>query len=118
MNEFVKEVRIYRNLRKNCYSVQWQGKVIAHVDSIVLKNVRFQVSEAGRQRVIKDKRKNVHAYIIGQVSMNAALDKGMRVSYNPYVAGEFNVGGIPIRQASEAHLTTRGVFIPPLAKAK
>lgn len=111
-NGSMKQVKVYRNLRKNCYSVQWRGKVIAHVDSIVLRNVHFQVSEAGRQRVLSQKRKNVHAYIIGNVSMDEALDKGVKVRYNPYEAGEFRVDGQPIRQANAVHLTPTGAFIP------
>jgi hypothetical protein len=110
MNEFVKEVRVYRNLRKKCYSVQWQGKVIAHVDSIRLKNVRFQVSEAGRQRVLKQKRKNVHAFIIGNVSMEPALDKGDRIKYNPYVAPTFMMNGEAIHKANEVCLTPSGAY--------
>lgn len=113
----MKLVKVYRNLRDKCYSVQYRGKVIAHVDSIVLKRAAFVVSEAGRQRVIKSKRKNVHAFVRGYVSMREALDKGMRVSYNPYVAGNFAVGEIPIHHADEVHLTKRGVFIPPLSRA-
>lgn len=112
MNEFVKEVRVYRNLRKKCYSVQWQGKVIAHVDSIVLRNVRFQVSEAGRQRVLRQRRKNVHAYVIGLVSMAEALDKGRRVSYNPYNGPTFECEGQPIHATNVVHLTPKGAFIP------
>lgn len=105
-------VKVYRNITKRCYSVMRDGHVIAHVDSIVLKNVEFRVSEAGRQRVLKERRKNVHAFIVGQVSMDEALDKGTPVRYNPYVAPSFISEGQPIHSAGVVHLTTKGAFLP------
>jgi hypothetical protein len=61
------KVFVYRNLHKNCYSVKdWKTKlVIAHVDEILLVDAEFKVSESGRQRVLKEKRKNVHAGVMG-----------------------------------------------------
>jgi len=56
-------VFVYRNIHKNCLSVRnvKTGLVMAHVDSITLKNVKFKVSAKGRERVLKEKAKNVHA---------------------------------------------------------
>ena len=55
---------IYWNLNRSCWSVRLRGKVIDHVDKImVIKNCVFHVSEAGRQRVLREKRKNVHGWI-------------------------------------------------------
>lgn len=63
-------VKVYFNLHKKKFSVQskvnGRWKVVKHVDEICLQNVRFKVSEAGRQRVLREKRKNVHAYVIGE----------------------------------------------------
>ena len=58
-------VQVYKNLHKsraadkNIYSVRNKksGLVINHVENIELKNVIFKVSEAGRQRVLKERRK-------------------------------------------------------------
>lgn len=105
-------VKVYRNITKQCYSVMRDGLVVAHVDSIVLKNVEFRVSQAGRNRVLKERRKNVHAFVIGYVSMDEALDKGTRISYNPYVAPSFMEGSQPIHSTPVVHLTKNGVFIP------
>lgn len=67
-----KTVRVYWNLHKKCWSVKSmdpdcpdRGRVIAHASHVVLHGVTFTVSEAGRQRVIKERRKNVHAYAQG-----------------------------------------------------
>jgi hypothetical protein len=63
------KVRVYFNLHKKMLSVQEKingsWKVVDHVEQIWLGNAKFKVSEVGRQRVIKNKRKNVHAYIEG-----------------------------------------------------
>ena len=75
MNQWVK-VEVYYNLRKKRLSVRSRitgptyGKVITHLDRILLTNATFHVSEPGRQRVIREQRKNVHAVIRGEVPLN------------------------------------------------
>jgi hypothetical protein len=60
-------VKVYFNLQKDCLSVidAETGLLYCHAHRVEIHNAKFRVQEAGRQRVIKDKRKNVHAYIIG-----------------------------------------------------
>ncbi len=85
-------VRVYWNLRKNCWSVQHKGVVINHVDSLLLKNVTFSVSEAGRQKVLREKQKNVHAFAKGELVMInqlRPLELNLQISYNPYKFGYF-----------------------------
>src|SRR5690606_3428869 len=60
-----KQVLIYKNLHNGLFSVKQNGLVVAHVESIVLKNGFFDVNQAGRNRVIREKKKNVHAYVKG-----------------------------------------------------
>jgi hypothetical protein len=46
----------------------------------------FIVNEAGRQRVIKEKRKNVHAFVVGYLfggCLGHEASGGVPVSYNP-----------------------------------
>ena len=62
-----KRVYVYRNLHKNCWSVRQEGIIVAHTDKITLKDARFLVSPAGRNKVIKEQRKNVHAGVSGYV---------------------------------------------------
>jgi hypothetical protein len=83
------KVRVYFNLHKNLLSVQSKGKngwrVIAHEESVALRDVKFKVSEAGRQRVLKEKKKNVHAFIEGAiVKGNERISADTPVSYNPF----------------------------------
>jgi hypothetical protein len=61
-----------------------------YVDSIILQNPRFLISEKGRQRVIREKRKNVHCYIAGEEYFGYLNNRSFKfISYNPYKAGHF-----------------------------
>ena len=63
---------VYFNLHRKTYSLKalegpLKGRVIGHADTLELTDCTFKVSEAGRRRVIRDKRKNVHAGVVGTV---------------------------------------------------
>lgn len=98
-----KKVAVYRNLHKSGYVYSVQDcrtkRVIDRSSLIFLKDCEFKVSEAGRQRVLREKRKNVHAKIVGiriakeewdetfgkleSMGLSYYLDKA-KVAYNPY----------------------------------
>ncbi len=106
-------VRVYRNLgnavpEKFSILDPKTGLVIGHADEIVLNDVLFTVSDAGRERVLEEGQKNVHAFATGHIDFAATRlildcdpDSGDRccdriryltsagVSYNPYSAGHF-----------------------------
>jgi hypothetical protein len=85
-------VYVYWNLHRHCWSVKKKGIVVAHCDSLLLKNVTFKVSEPGRQRVIKEKRKNVHAYANGDVVLinePKPFYFDCKITYNPYFYDSF-----------------------------
>ena len=92
-----KRVYVYRNLHKNCWSVRQEGIIVAHTNKITLKDARFLVSPAGRSKVIKEQRKNVHAGISGYPvdeqemwDFHLKLDSHARnVKYNPYKYDSF-----------------------------
>jgi len=70
------------------------GRVIQHLAAVYLKNCTYKVSQAGRQRVLREKRKNVHAMVVGELvtqSDNFPQSKqGFRpVYYNPYKVSTF-----------------------------
>lgn len=98
-------VQVYYNLHKKCLSVQnRQRKVIAYVDYAILTDAEFYVSEAGRQRVLRDKCKNVHAKVRGYwTSSDAGTDACTRaVRYNPYLFETFVYADTeePVHEAS------------------
>lgn len=83
------KVKVYYNLHKHCLSVQHKGRVIAHVNSILLDGVQFVVQEGGRQRVLRERKKNVHAFVVGTVIRDFTAGAWKRVSYNPYRGATF-----------------------------
>ncbi len=65
---------VYRNLNDKCWSVKAlegpnKGRVVLHARYVAVsgRDGGFQVSEAGRQRVLQEKRKNVHAGVVGSI---------------------------------------------------
>jgi hypothetical protein len=88
------KVFVYWNLHKKCWSIRSQKtrKVIAHSSEVVLSDCEYKVSEAGRQRVIKEGRKNVHAGVIGYWLpgvINHDREWLPVVTYNPYYLKTF-----------------------------
>ena len=79
-------VQVYYNLHKKRLSVRNRGKVIKHTDFIALENVKFHVQPAGQAKVRKNKRKNVHAYVSGDLAKKQAVNSMISdlVKYNPY----------------------------------
>ena len=98
-------VRVYRNLNRNCWSVldfdpksENYNRVIDHVTELSLEEVTLVVQKAGREKVLKEKRKNVHAFVQGSPTLKVELESGSYpdslskvVSYDPYKAGQFIV---------------------------
>jgi len=94
-------VRVYRNLNRGGYSVlSWEGPdkglVVAHCDTIALYSARFIVQKSGWQRFWDTGRKNVHAYVEGNVNNPPGVVSSWgRVVYEPLVrpAFQLSVGG-------------------------
>ena len=123
---------VYRNLHKKCWSIRHEGKVIAHAPRVFLWDGEFQVSEFGNARVRKEKRKNVHAYVVADledvwVSNDTTLlndNTGLfkfdllkklgetntkRVTYQPYKMKSFKEveSDKPVFAATTVYLTAR-----------
>jgi hypothetical protein len=83
-------IYLYRNLHKNGYSIKQFGKVVAHAERLCIRDCQFVVSESGRQRVLKEKQKNVHAFIKGYYTtsgMGTSVERNdlpVEITYNPY----------------------------------
>jgi hypothetical protein len=87
-------IQVYRNLSKKGYrwSVRQNGLVVAHTNSIYLKDCKFVVNERGRQWVLKNKIKTVHAYVEGIYQVNRPRVKFVQpVFYNPYAYKSFMI---------------------------
>lgn len=81
-----KRVYVYFNLHKKCWSVRQSGKIIEHAYRVMLKDCRYLVSRAGREKVLKEKKKNVHAGVSGYLvdCVPNVPERSDEVTYNPY----------------------------------
>ena len=91
----MKRVQVYYNIRRGDYSVRQAGRVIDQVDSIILRDVRFNVAPAGRDKARETGVKNVHATVTGYVVSPFARSSALHaipedfVSYNPFKYDQF-----------------------------
>ena len=113
-------VFVYWNLHKRLWSVKAmqgenKGRVIAHVKGLALKDATFKVSRAGRERVLREQRKNVHAGVVGELLQGKDFFGTTRVTYNPYKYTTFVKADNPeevIRDAPYANfMDNRTVYI-------
>lgn len=100
-----RRVYVYKNLHRNCYSVRQDGLIKMHTDSICLWDASFRVGKKGRERVLKEKRKNVHAGVSGYIDTDWDSQQNPPtnfrcVIYNPYKWETFIYGSNPMITAS------------------
>jgi len=92
-----KKVMVYYNLHKHTFSVTYKGVVILHADYVKLRNVEFRVREGGKEKVRREKSKNVHAFVIGELLDYCEFPcediptepSNKVVTYNPYKYNSF-----------------------------
>ena len=91
-------VSVYFNLHKHLFSIKSDRLVKAHGNGFMLQNVTFRVLESGRQRVLVEKKKNVHAFVDGafhgladgaDVVTWLATGSVREATYNPYKYSSF-----------------------------
>jgi hypothetical protein len=110
---------IYRNLHHGSddspvWSVRSGGKVIGHASQVLIASPKFVVGQKARERVLREKSKNVHAFVRGEVSavnddVPDVNDGSWRVAkYNPYKYSTFvdSETDEPVTSASEAVLAS------------
>lgn len=118
-------VQVYWNITKKVWSVRDKatGLVCCRLPSLVLTDCKFVVQEGGRQRVLREKQKNIHAFVEGELDCMGGTgdackgiwgwDKehgGTEVTYNPYKYTTFvqRENKVPIHTAPRAILSTSG----------
>ncbi|APH74125.1 hypothetical protein [Aquibium oceanicum] len=123
------KVDVYWNTHKRCFSIRPRkpyaelsgfersprGRVFYNRGPFVLENSTFHVSQKVRERVMQNKREEVHATIRGTVSAITVTEPpllGMRVRYNPYENAQFvTPSGRPILKANLAYFIGKEVFV-------
>jgi hypothetical protein len=94
---------------------------------MVLNNVKFAVQPAGRAKVLTDKRKNVHAFVRGDMMWVAGLNDKLgdytgynmnrqqypRIRYNPYESDSFVLvdTGLPIKSATQVVIIDKSIYL-------
>ena len=82
--------------------------------NIHLKDATLVVRPSGREKVLRERRKNVHAFIRGYIKEDYGIKDNwytvQELSYNPYKANTFVVKetGVPVHNASKVYLNTNG----------
>ena len=109
-------VEVYRNLNNGLLSIRdYKTKhVLAHCETVELQGVQFKISQKGRERVLREKRKNVHAFAIGRYMGNPQAFSGQRqLTYNPYKYTSFvNKESLrPVQSADYAFLAKDGMIL-------
>lgn len=111
-------VHVYRNLNKSTagetvYSIRdaKTRRVLGHATNLLLNSCTFFVNQKGRDKVLREKRKNVHAWIDGHFGIIHAGDdyiftQGYDVSYNPYKNNRFVM---KMEEKLDAPIHTAGV---------
>jgi hypothetical protein len=115
--DFSAPVEVYRNVNRKgvSYSIRQSGYVVAHGTDIHLVNAEFVVQEGGRKRVKKSGKKNVHAWVRGEIVQAQPVDEDDRtyqIEYNPKKNKAFMRKDTKkeIKAAPYVMLTSKGVY--------
>jgi hypothetical protein len=103
-------VRAYFNLHKRRFSIVdlATGRVIDHQHNLTLRDCGFVVRQSGRRQVLRSGHKNVHAFILGELSdFIEPPAQAERVTYNPYKHERFVScdNGLAVTGAVTAYLS-------------
>lgn len=112
-------VRVFKNPKHGCYSIMQNGRLRASAREVRLVDVEFRVREAGRQRMLREQRRNVHAFAVGTLcdyvhpGENRRLGDitGRAVFYNPYRFASFvdSETQTPVTSAAVVQFDEHGV---------
>jgi hypothetical protein len=126
---------VYFNLHKQCLSIRRVSPyrtTVDHFEAVVLSSVTFAVQPAGRERVRIEGKKNVHAFVRGEIEYfqilggypviggrperlinEIMLDPNMqKITYNPYKYDSFvDVNTLtPVTQADKVYIVGRDIY--------
>ena len=108
------KVQVYKNLHRGDWSVRKGGKVVAHEREVWLADCSFHVAARARERVVRTKCREVHAWAIGELTeghgVAASVASGRAFTYNPYRCATFTFRdtGEPVTCARYVHFQANG----------
>ena len=129
------KVEVYRNLHNGKLSIRDAKTklVIGHADRVKLVDVTFHVSQAGRERVLRERKKNVHAVVRGYM-VSALFGESYKgrslfdytgygdpicvrpyhevepIKYNPYKSSAFTYKDKPVAKAKAVTVGIAGIL--------
>ncbi len=113
-------VRVFKNLKYGCYSIMQRGVIRASAKQVRLSDVEFRVRESGRQRMLCEKRKNIHAFAVGRLvdyvhpgdARELVRMEGRDAFYDPYRYASFvdRETKAPVTSVRSAHFDEDGVI--------
>lgn len=112
-------VKVHLNLQRGDFSITSlaTGRVELSAADVTLQDVTFRVSETTRLKILRTKRRRVHAWAIGTltaVDTNPSVTGRRQVSYNPYRAPTFtDGGGTPVEAAPEVVFAGKFGWLKP-----
>jgi hypothetical protein len=124
-------VRVHRNLHKKCWSIvdPKTGRVIEHTNSVTIQNATFVVRPGGRSRALRERKRNVHAFVVGDLvtecidaccNRKSVVNEWSSVRYNPFKAGTFMCHRTdrfrPIKAAPLVRLDNEGAWVPSTSR--
>ncbi len=83
---------IYYNLNKHVFSIRAKKTPVCYARTVRVDNPKFVVRQGGRNAVLRDKQKNVHAFLKGEMqelTSKPSIDGLRKISYDPYRHGFF-----------------------------
>ncbi len=114
-------VRVYWNFRHRCYSLFQGGAVRASARQVELADAEFHVRESGRQKMLREKRKVIHAFAVGRLvgwvhptqAEDLAPFFGTAVGYDPHRHASFVCldSAEPVHFADAVRFDEHGVHI-------
>ena len=117
----LKYVFVYRNIRTKTYSIKdvKSGLVIDRRDcGFIIQAAELVVSKAGRERVLREKVKNVHAGVRG--FFNTMEDdyelppQAVKITYDPYKMAFFHIKDNPhraVHYAESVYFMKSGLYV-------
>jgi len=90
-------VRVFKNLKHGCFSIMQGGRICASARAVRLAEVELRVRAAGRERMLRERRRNVHAFAVGRLvdfvhpgePRTLGPLAGRRAYYDPYRFSSF-----------------------------
>lgn len=111
---------IYRNLNRGGFSVKYKGLVVDYLDAFEAINAEFRVSDKGRNRALKQRTRNVHAYLVCdeyQKRKRVSTKSLQAVYYNPFKTDTFVLENTDTPVTGYLHITVFGkdgkVYVHP-----